>query len=216
MQLPPVKKEDTNYLLDSPHIFLSEIVRQEKDNDIIDLSMRIRAGEYIKPQDGVNAKVFPKKGLNTGMLEWADIIICATNATRNRINQQMRELKGFGDKPCDGEKIICLQNNWEKVSLNGEEPLVNGLVGYISNVYTSFNPIPPFFRSEISTIPTIVGNFVSETGEDYGQITMDRNQFDKGEETLDWKTNYRLGKSKYKSLIPEQFTYGYAITAHKS
>lgn len=216
LQLCSISKNEENHLLDNPHVFLSEIIRQEKDNDIIDLTMKIRAGEYIKPQNGVNAKVFEKKDLNTGMLEWADIIICATNATRNKINKQMRELKGFGDKPCDGEKIICLQNNWERYSIDNTEPLVNGLVGYISNVYTSFNPIPEFFRSEVTSIPTIVGNFVSETGENYGQITMDKNQFDKGEETLDWKTKYKLGKSKYKSLIPEQFTYGYAVTAHKA
>jgi ATP-dependent exoDNAse (exonuclease V) alpha subunit len=215
-QLPPIKKDEGNHLLDNPHVFLSEIMRQEKDNDIIDLTMRIRAGELINPQNGNNVKVFNKKDLNTGMLEWADIIICATNATRNKINKQMRELKGFGAEPCEGEKVICLQNNWDRFSLENTEPLVNGLVGYISNVYTSFNPIPSFFNYSEPSIPTIVGKFVSETGEDYGQITMDRKQFDKGEESLDWKVKYKLGKSKYKSLIPEQFTYGYAVTCHKS
>lgn len=215
-QLPPIKKDEGNYLLDNPHVFLSEIMRQEKDNDIVDLTMRIRANEYIKPQDGENVKVFTKKELNTGMLEWADIIICATNATRNKINRQMRELRGYGQQPCEGEKVICLQNNWDRFSIENTEPLVNGLVGYLSNVYTSFNPIPSFFNYSEPSIQTVVGNFVSETGENYGQITMDKKQFDKAEESLDWKTKFKLGKSKYKSLIPEQFTYGYAITAHRA
>jgi exodeoxyribonuclease-5 len=219
-QLPPIEKDRGNNLLEHPHIFLTEIMRQAKDNDIIDLSMKVREGKSIEVQDKTNAKVFRKKDLNTGMLLWADIILCATNKTRVAINNQIRELKGFGDKPEEGDKIICLQNNWEKCSIdenNYGDPLVNGCVGFLHNPYFSFTPIPKWCNSSIGTIPTIVGQFVSEIGQDYGVLTMDKNQYDKGEETLDWKTRYKLGKSgKYKFLIPEQFTYGYAITCHKA
>ena len=217
-QLKPIsssKEDNSNYLLNNPDVFLSEIMRQAADNDIINLSMKIRNGDYIHPYNGKNVKVFKKADLNTGMLEWADIIICATNKKRHELNQQIRELKGFSGPPQNGEKIICLQNNWEKFSVNGE-PLVNGLVGYLNNSYTSFNPIPAFFHSSVGKIDTVVGNFVSETGEDYGQLTMDKKRFDTEEETLDGKMLYRLGKSKYKYLIPEQFTYGYAVSCHKA
>ena len=221
-QLPPIEKDKGNNLLDHPHIFLTEIMRQEKDNDIIDLSMKIREGKALSVQDGKNAKVFRKGDLNTGMLEWADIILCATNKTRNALNNQMRELKGFGNIPEDGDKIICLQNNWDCFSIdtNNEaglgDPLVNGCVGFLHNPYISFNPIPKWCHAPIDSIPTVVGRFVSETRQDYGVLTMDKNQYDKGEETLDWKTRYKLGKGKDKYLIPEQFTYGYAITTHRA
>ena len=46
-QLPPVNKNEDNHLLDNPHIFLDEIMRQEEGNEIIDLSMKIRKGEPI-------------------------------------------------------------------------------------------------------------------------------------------------------------------------
>lgn len=215
-QIPPIEKDKGNYLLNNPHVFLSEIMRQDKDNDIIDLTMKIRNGEYIKPFNGINAKVFGKSELTTGMLEWADIVICATNAKRNAINKKMRELKGFSGPPQCGEKVICLQNNWDRLSENNMEPLVNGLVGHIENVYTSFNPMPQFIRGNVDVIDTVVGNFISETGEEFGELTLDKKQFESGEETLDWKTKYKLGKSKYKYLIPEQFAYGYAITAHRA
>ena len=221
-QLPPIEKDRGNNLLNYPHIFLTEIIRQEKDNDIIDLSFKIRNGENIKPQDGKNAKVFRKGDLNTGMLLWADIILCATNKTRIALNNQIRNLKGFGEDPENGDKIICLQNNWERFAIdeNNEssfgDPLVNGCIGYLYNPYLSFNPIPKRCYSSINSIPTVVGKFVSEIGQDYGILTMDKKQFTSGEETLDWKTKYSLGKGKDKQLIPEQFTYGYAITTHKS
>ena len=215
-QLPPIEKDKGNYLLNNPHVFLSEIMRQENGNDIIDLTMKIREGKYIEPFNGTNAKVFRKAELTTGMLEWADIVLCATNARRISLNNQMRELKGFIGPPQSGEKVICLQNNWERFSENNMEPLVNGLVGHIDNVYTSFNPMPQFIHGNVDSIDTVVGKFVSETGEEFGELTLDRKQFEKGEETLDWKTKYKLGKSKYKYLIPEQFAYGYAITCHKS
>lgn len=221
-QLPPVGKDKGNDLLEHPHIFLTEIMRQEKDNDIIDLSMQIREGKPMNVQNGKNAKVFRKNDLNTGMLLWADIILCATNKTRIALNNQIRELKGFGEEPENGDKIICLQNNWERFAIdeNNEsglgDPLVNGCVGYLHNPYFSFNPIPKWCYSPINSIQTVVGNFISETGQNYGSLTMDKKQFDVGEETLDWKTRYKLGKGRDKYLIPEQFTYGYAITTHKS
>ena len=38
-----------------------------------------------------------------------------------------------------------------------------------------------------------------------------------GETTLDWKTSFKLSKNpKTRHLVPLEFTYGYAITCHKS
>jgi exodeoxyribonuclease-5 len=46
---------------------------------------------------------------------------------------------------------------------------------------------------------------------------MDKQLFITGENGLDYKTSYNMMRNwRYKNAIPEQFTYGYAITAHKS
>ena len=47
-QLPPVDKDEDNHVLDNPHIFLDEIMRQAQDSEIIRLSMWIRDGKALK------------------------------------------------------------------------------------------------------------------------------------------------------------------------
>lgn len=47
-QLPPVDKDADNHILDTPHIFLDEIMRQAQDSEIIRFSMWIRDGKQIK------------------------------------------------------------------------------------------------------------------------------------------------------------------------
>ncbi len=42
-QLPPIEKDEDNHLLDKPHVFLDEIMRQAKESGIIRLTMDIRA-----------------------------------------------------------------------------------------------------------------------------------------------------------------------------
>ena len=85
-QLPPISKNDDNHLLDHPHVFLDEIMRQAQESEIIRLTMDIRNGKSIpNSYDGKEVKIFPKKELNSGMLLWADQILTATNNTRINI-----------------------------------------------------------------------------------------------------------------------------------
>ena len=44
-QLPPISKDQDNHVLDNPHIFLDEIMRQAQDSGIIRLSMLVREGK---------------------------------------------------------------------------------------------------------------------------------------------------------------------------
>lgn len=71
-QLPPVDKDEDNHLLDHPHIFLDQIMRQAEDSEIIQLSMAIREGRLIEYMDGTSVKVIDKREVSTGMLLWAD------------------------------------------------------------------------------------------------------------------------------------------------
>lgn len=213
-QLPPIDKNTDNHLLDNPHIFLDEVMRQAKDSEIIRLTMDIREGKRIENIDGNDAKIYNKHDLNTGMLLWADQIICSTNQTRVNINNQIRNLLERGDKPENGDKVICLRNYWDIFANNGDY-LVNGTIGYIDNVYSSFNVIPPFFGGQV--IDVVHADFISDVNADYGTLQLDTKEILSGERSLDNKTIYRLSRSKkYASLVPMDFTYGYCVTGHKA
>lgn len=213
-QLPPVDKDQDNGLLNNPDIFLDEIMRQALDSDIIRLSMKIRNQESISYEKETDVIIMPKKELNTGILQWADQILVGTNATRIAINSQMRNLLGRSEKPEASDKVICLRNYWEQFATN-DDPLVNGTIGYIDNVYETFNRIPRWAGGQ--TIKVLYANFTSDSGAKFGQLQMDEQEILTGERCLDYKTVYKLsGNWRTKGLIPLEFTYGYAITGHKS
>ena len=67
-QLPPINKDDDNHLLDNPHIFLDEIMRQEEESEIIKITMDIRAGKPLTNYQGKEVKILNKNELTTGML----------------------------------------------------------------------------------------------------------------------------------------------------
>ena len=217
-QLPPVDKKEDNHLLDTPHIFLDEIMRQAQESEIIQLSMAIRENRPIEAFQGKEVQILNKEELNTGMLTWADQILVATNATRVSINTQMRKLLNFGEKPQDGDKIICLRNYWDCFSDN-EEPLVNGTIGILKNSFLTKRYLPSIVKSTdgLSHIDLIMGDFISDSGMYFHSLEMDKKMIDTGEFSLDWKTVYQLNRNpKTRDIPPLEFTYGYAITCHKA
>lgn len=68
-QLPPINKDEDNHLLDNPHVFLDEIMRQEEQSEIIKLTMDIRAGKPLNHFIGKEVQILDKDELNTGMLQ---------------------------------------------------------------------------------------------------------------------------------------------------
>ena len=217
-QLPPVDKKEDNHLLDAPHIFLDEIMRQAQESEIIQLSMAIRENYPIEAFQGKEVQILNKEELNTGMLTRADQILVATNATRVSINTQMRKLLNFGEKPQDGDKIICLRNYWDCFSDN-EEPLVNGTIGILKDSFLTKRYLPRIVKSTdgLSHIDLIMGDFISDSGMYFHSLEMDKKMIDTGEFSLDWKTVYQLNRNpKTRDIPPLEFTYGYAITCHKA
>lgn len=213
-QLPPIDKKEDNHLLDHPHIFLDEIMRQAMDSEIIRLSMDIRNGNPIEYSNGNEVIIVPKASLNTGMMQWADQILCATNNTRVALNNQMRDLLGRGDAPEDGDKVICLKNYWGCIAEN-EDPLVNGTIGYIKNSFSSFVLLPKFLGS--NRLDVLQAEFISDSGAEFGSLDMDKKMILTGQKCCDWKTEYKVNKNpKTAGIIPKEFTYGYAITTHKA
>ena len=216
-QLPPVDANEDNHLLDAPHVFLDEIMRQAAESEIIQLTMKIREGQPIEYMKGNEVQIIKRSELNTGMLQWADQILVGTNNTRNAINNQMRQLLGREGGPQDGDKIICLRNYWEVFSEN-MNALVNGTIGTLEDSYETAINIAPYRTVDNETrMKIITGHFKTDNEDIFYNLNMDKKLIMEGTNILDWKTNFKMSKNpRTKHFIPMEFTYGYAITAHKS
>ena len=217
-QLPQIDKKETHTLLDKPHIFLDQVMRQAAESEIIQLTMKIRNGEQIDFMSGKEVIIAPKASLVTGHLTWADQIICATNASRISLNNQMREILGYSGLPQDGERMICLRNYWEDFSEDGSSSLVNGMTGIIKNPFESFRMAPMYIKMKNHKMDIIQGEFISDDGKTFNSVEMDKGMITTGEFSLDWRETYALGRLKNKigDIVPREFTFGYAITCHKS
>lgn len=204
-----------NNLLDKPHVFLDEIHRQAAESGIIQLSMLIREGKSFYNFKSKDAMTLPKSELNTGMLLWADQIICATNATRISLNSQVRQLKGYTKPIEEGESLICLANEWDTISNKGNA-LTNGTIGTITNMFDTWQEYPKYLQVKDNKVPLIGGIFTSNTGDNFGNIFADKQCIITSKPYLDGVQKYRIGKvKKYQDTIPFEFTYSYAATCWK-
>ena len=217
-QLPPIDKDEDNHLLDHPHIFLDEIMRQAQESEIIQLTMKIRNNEPINYYDGKEVKIIPYSQLNTGILQWGNQVLTATNATRQAINIQMRQLLNYPNHPVDGDKMICLRNYWEDFSDDGD-PLINGTIGILKNSFQTWREIPRVAKSNIKKFDILMGDLsIPDTSDVYNLVDMDYKMILTGNKCCDWKLSYRLGKLRFRygDIVPKEFTYAYAITYWKA
>lgn len=206
-QLPPVRGANT--VLDNPHVFLDEVMRQALDSEIIRLSMDIRNGKPLTKLDGSDVKIIDPADMVEGMYTWADIIICGKNDTRFKVNDRMRKYIWKTDNPTPllGDKVICNHNDWKTCSVIGEQPLVNGLIGEIC----SFEQIS-LSVSHVGSVELYNCGLVLEDGIDgYAPLRMDAKLFLTHEEVIT-KQNFKY----LKNLGIKPFEYAYAITCHKS
>lgn len=213
-QLPPVSKDEANGVLEHPHIFLDEIMRQAQESEIIRLTMDIREGKTISPFKGNEVHIVTKDNLVSGMYTWADQILVGTNAMRISINQQVRKMKGIEtNDPIEGDKIISLHNQWNTLS-DGEIPLTNGTIGTL----TSFSKQKIWLPEYISNTPIdILHACFNEDEDGFSGIPIDYKCLTTGENALTPRQEYQLAKSKkYCGPLPMPFSYAYAITGHKS
>lgn len=206
-QLPPVAAEPHG-VLDHPHIFLDEIMRQAQESEIIRLTMDIRAQKPLQLMRGNEVRIVDRdEMLNDGFLAWADQILVGKNDTRFAINSFMREVLMNTDDPHPlvGDRIICLKNNWECINEAGDA-LVNGLSGTITNLtYTKDNPF-----MEVTPIADFTPDY--DNAKSFLALEMDYKIFMEHEPTIN-KDNFKRIPKYYQ---PNQFDYAYAITCHKS
>lgn len=221
-QLPPVMS-NMNNLLQHPDVFLDEPLRQSLDNPIIYIANKARKGEYISYGNyGDNVLVIPKNEITLSMYKDADQIIACKNNTVDGLNRfyrkYIKEIK-HTPFPTNGEKLLCLKNNWDLlITENGiEQFLTNGLIGncseikdYDKNLETFRMCFKPnyfekrdFFNILIDGLYFSLGikndDFLYKNIDKYGKIISKRQDYQ----------DVKLEKIN-------KFTFGYAITCHKS
>lgn len=222
-QLPPVSdnpKEDVNnHVLDHPHVFLDEIMRQAAESEIIRFSMHIRENRpfYLYAAQNKEVMILKKSQMTDDVLLWADQCLCATNKTCGVLNTRMRQSLGFYGDPQLGDKLINRHNEWEILSNKGN-PLTNGIIGTtIGSINKSNIEYPGWIRGQTRpfSIPIMWCNITGdEDGEIFSDLMIDYNYINGKEESLNGKEKYLV--TKRKGMIPLTFTYGYGITVWKA
>lgn len=216
MQLPPINALENNHVLDKPHVFLDEIMRQAQDSEIIRLSMHIREGKPISSFNaaGQEVKIVKKSEIVDGMFDWADQILCATNANRTSINNFVRSKKGYPEEPQIGDKIIGLTNHWDTVSLK-ENALTNGTIGYITSFDKDIMYLPYYIYDK--PIDLLMTSMKTEFDDTFLDLPIDYNCLLTGQKTLTGQQEYKMLKDKRCFYEPPyDFAYGYAITVWKA
>lgn len=197
-QLPPINED--NGVLQSPHIFLDEVLRQAQDSEIIRLSMDVREGKSLSYFKGKDVRVVPKDTLSDRLLITADMVMCGKNATRYSLNRRMRKAvwgDQYVDEPINGDKCICLKNQWSVGDL------VNGAIGTISNIK----------KDETRYLkPRMIADFDTDYNDWFPELSMDYKLFIDGKPTVN-KDNWKMYP---KEVRPMEFDYAYCTTVHKS
>lgn len=223
-QLPPPLGE-ANELSKIPSAILSEPLRQSLDNPIIYLAEQARNHKFIKLGNyGDNVKVIRKSELDLNAMVNSDQIIAGKNITVKQLNKFYR--KNFLNIPKDswiphkGEKLICLKNNWkENCSENNiNTNLVNGLSCIVEN---DLEVISSTYHSNIKLRPEFFENstFYSPVDMLYfkNDFTTDKELYDKNNiNKLNYEAILKKRKMFFEGKDINKFTFGYAITCHKS
>lgn len=199
-QLPPVKGEGF-FINAEPDLMLTEIHRQAAESPIIRMSMDVREGRGLKPGAYGTSRVvlrscIDKEELRREVLA-ADQLLCGMNRTRQTFNERVRQIRGMGDPgmpkmPVVGDRLVCLRNDKQKGLFNG------GLWDVAKVLPQRRAKLPGSVAMEV----------VSIDEPHLGHVEIDvPGQFFLGTEgELEWQIKKRA----------DQFTYGYALTVHKS
>jgi exodeoxyribonuclease-5 len=244
-QLPAIVK--ANNLLDKPDYNLTQIMRQKGDSMILKIAQMAKDGIEIPYGNYGDVVVLREKSISKetlhAILLKSDQIICGTNKTRNNLNRYIRELKGIDTKkfpcPIDGEKLICVQNNYE-IFLDHDKKynLVNGTIG---TVYMDMMS-PGKGLGQINFQPDFLDEMSKDIVIDPYIFTEGEFKYDAGERALsfpDGTYSVRSKGIKKEGLSQEElqkkvselisarlsangevainrFEYAYAISCHKS
>lgn len=197
-QLPPVEDEPA-YLIDGEIHHLTELMRQSEYSPIVYLARRARNGMDILPGtygQTVVCFVDEIKDIYRYCFN-SDISLCGKNMTRENINNNIRKniLNTDSPTPLYNERVICKKNNWRLTIDN--IPLVNGLVGNVSNSSQIYYDRGLFL---IDFKPNLLNKSFIDLKCDYDYIRSD------------YKSKQDMYRFRYNK--GEKFDYAYASTVH--
>lgn len=140
-QLPPVADDPAYMRPDDNIMFLTQVMRQKEGSGILYVAKRALNLEPFDNGFYGDCLVIYEDELDNDILNGADMVLCGTNATRDRITKVIREeIRGIKSQlPVYGEKVICRKNDWT-TEVNGIG-LGNGIIGTICDQpdVSSFN-----------------------------------------------------------------------------
>lgn len=196
-QLPPVFGKSS--FLDNPDVVLTEIMRQKQGDPILHLAFLSKAGKDLPlGQYGKRCFVVEKDILE---YDWVykkfNTIITGKNKTRESINYMIRhDIRGVDDAlPVKYDKLVCRKNNWLYTIDDGNVPLINGLVGKVTEIY------PETYNGR-SMCVDFQPDFLSH--DYFEQIELDCKYLNL---PYEYKQDYRYGEGN-------RFDSGYALTTH--
>jgi exodeoxyribonuclease-5 len=123
-------------------------------------------------------------------------------------------MRGYGEAPELGDRIISLSNHWDDMSDGSNWALTNGCIGTLTKYDVQRKWIPRYISS--SPIDVMYADFNLDDGDGFSNIAMDYQQFLTGKPSLDGKQIYKLKKAKEAINPPYDFAYAYAITCWKA
>lgn len=218
-QLPPISRDDNNHLLDHPHVFLDQIMRQAAESEIIQVSMKVREGQELEEFHGKEVQIFESSDLTEGMLLWADAVLCATNKKRLSYNNIIRQRLGYSNRLLvPGEKLICLHNYDNMISDSEEASLTNGTVGFVENIREHEIALPYWLKKPESEriIDCYKIDLRLENSDIIRDVIVEKKMLATGTSILTGSDLYKLRKNKkFHTPLPNDVTYGYAATVWK-
>lgn len=245
-QLQPVAADMNRYIA-APNAILSDVVRQAADSPILKLATDTRRGIPLLPGTyGDSLRIVPRWQLGNAeymkLLTEADQVICGRNATRNSLNDQIRQNLGFGSgDPKPGEKIICCANDYSvPVDANKDFFLINGCIGKLMG-FTVIDEQKSLCK--ISFKPDFLDNQTDGILTDMGAFRSHAFAYDVAQKAYLMQNGTYEIAAPYQKRIPgeshnayaqrvkteilnrkramaisqiNEFDYGYAISCHKS
>lgn len=188
-QLPPVG--GGGYFTEQkPDYMLTDVRRQATESPILQLATDIREGKFNRRPIAVDGLTITRKSdLDPALVTGADVVLVGRNKTRRQYNKRLRTLFGYQTTfPCPDETLICLRNDRDTQVSNGELFVVRKIV---------------------------IGQGLAELEiEDQDDRSVARNVKVLTDFFLNDEVASRLSIGQLRGT--QQFTYGYAITVHKS
>lgn len=196
-QLPPINGSFN--LMAKPHLKLETIHRQARENPIIELSIQAREHGSILPGNygpsirKINKQSDEYQEIVGELLENFNLdtlILCGYNSTRVKLNQHIREIRGFENpEPSANDRVICLRNNHQK-------NIFNGMLGSIHHINKENDD---WFYAEIAM----------DGEENMFKGLISAKQFNAPKPM-------NFGKKRSQIMRGDLFDFGYALTVHKA